>query len=45
MVYGDEDRLDEHGHLTDPWLKPDWRKIRWSIWSTAMRTDSTNTAI
>ncbi len=24
MVYGDEDRLDEHGHLTDPWLKPDW---------------------
>lgn len=24
LAYADEDRLDENGHLCDPWLKPDW---------------------
>lgn len=24
LVYGDEDRIDENGELTDPWLKSDW---------------------
>ncbi len=24
VIYCDEDRLDEHGHRTDPYFKPDW---------------------
>ena len=24
LVYGDEDRIDEHGELQDPWFKADW---------------------
>ena len=32
LIYGDEDRIDEHGQRHDPWFKPGW--VPESFWSS-----------